>query len=107
METSLTTAYWIGLLISLVLPVLVGLVTTRVTHNGVKGVLLLLLSAVNGLLTEFAAAGHPDTYDWGSAVILAGVSFATGVLTHLGLYKPLGVSGRVAEVGVKARTPAA
>lgn len=102
METSLDTAYWLGLVVSVVLPVLVGLVTTRVTHNGVKAVMLLLLSTANGLVVEFVNAGSPESYDWSSAVILAGVSFAIGVLTHFGLYKPLGVSERMAEVGVKA-----
>lgn len=102
METSLDLSYWLGLLIGVVLPVLVGLATTRVTHNGVKAVLLLLLSGLNALVVEFVNAGSPESYDWGSAVILAGVSFAIGVLTHFGLYKPLGVSERVAGIGVKA-----
>lgn len=34
MNVQLDKAYWIGLLISVVLPVLVGLVTTRATHAG-------------------------------------------------------------------------
>jgi hypothetical protein len=99
---NLSLAYWISLLIGVGIPVLVGLATTRVTHNGVKAVLLLLLSGLNGLLTEFADAGTPAAYDWGSADTLAGVSFAIGVLTHFGLYKPTGLSARLAETGVKA-----
>lgn len=102
MDTTLNTAYWLGLVVSVALPVLVGLVTTRVTHNGVKAVLLLLLSTLNGLLVELIERGGAEGYDFGSAVILAGVSFAIGVLTHFGLYKPAGISARVAEVGVKA-----
>lgn len=92
MDASLDKAYWIGLLISVILPVLVGLVTKRVTHAGVKAVLLLALSALNGFLVELANPG-PD-YDFGTAVILTLVAFATGVLSHFGLWKPVGVSDK-------------
>jgi hypothetical protein len=91
MEVHLDTAYWLGLAISVVLPVLVGLVTTRVTSAGAKSVLLLLLTAANGFLVELSQAG--DGYSVGTAVILWGVSFAIGVLSHFGLYKPTGISG--------------
>jgi hypothetical protein len=91
MSVHLDTAYWLGLAISVVLPVLVGLVTTRVTSAGAKAVLLLLLTAVNGFLVELSQAG--DGYSIGTAVVLWGVSFAIGVLSHFGLYKPVGLSG--------------
>jgi hypothetical protein len=92
MNADLDKAYWIGLLVSIVLPVLVGLVTKHVTHPGFKATLLLALSTLTGFLTEFAHPG-PD-YDLGTAVILSLVAFATGVLTHFGLWKPAGVSDR-------------
>lgn len=95
MNVTLDNAYWIGLLVSVVLPVLVGLVTTRITHPGAKAVLLLALSTLNGLLVEYAHPG-PD-YDLGTAVILALVSFATGVLAHFGLWKPAGVAGKAQD----------
>lgn len=91
MTANLDTAYWLGLAISVVLPVLVGLVTTRVTSGGVKAVLLLALTAANGFLVELSQAS--DGYSIGTAVILWGASFAIGVLTHFGLYKPTGISG--------------
>src|SRR3546814_12805179 len=95
MNVDLDLAYWLGLAISVVLPVLVGLVTTRVTSAGIKAVLLLFLTAANGFLVELSHAG--DGYSIGTAVILWGVSFAIGVLTHFGLYKPTGISGRSEE----------
>jgi hypothetical protein len=100
MNVNLDQAYWIGLLVSVILPVLVGLVTTRVTHAGVKAVLLLALSGVNGFLVEFAAGG--PGYDVGTAAVLALVAFATGVLAHFGLWKPVGVAGRAQDTFVKA-----
>lgn len=107
MQPHLDTAYWIGLLISVVLPVLVGLVTTRVVNASVKAVLLLALTAATGFVTEFAAP-HPSGYSVASAVILWVVSFATGVLSHFGLWKPTGVTYKAQDLGTrKPVTPVA
>jgi len=102
MNVSLDSAYWLGLAISVVLPVLVGLVTTRVTHAGTKAVLLLALTALNGFLVELAGP-HPDGYDIGTAVVLTLVSFGTAVLSHFGLWKPTGVSGKAQDSLVTSR----
>ncbi|WP_416975671.1 hypothetical protein [Streptomyces sp. 4F14] len=100
MTVDLDRAYWLGLLVSVVLPVLVGLVTTRVTHAGAKAVLLLALSTINGFVVEYAAPG--PGYSVGTAAVLALVAFATGVLSHFGLWKPVGVSTRAQDSFVKA-----
>ncbi|MEU8756201.1 hypothetical protein AB0C88_37515 [Streptomyces chartreusis] len=100
MTVNLDKAYWLGLLVSVVLPVLVGLVTTRVTHAGWKAVLLLALSTANGFVVEYAAPG--PGYDVGTAAVLALVAFATGVLSHFGFWKPVGVAGRAQDSFVKA-----
>ncbi|MFJ9027554.1 hypothetical protein ACIRQP_03360 [Streptomyces sp. NPDC102274] len=99
MTVNLPAAYWLGLLASVVLPVLVGLVTTRVVNAGVKAVLLLGLSTANGFVIEFADRG--PGYSVGTAAVLALVSFTLGVLMHFGLYKPTGIAGRVQDVGAK------
>jgi len=101
MTVNLDAAYWIGLVISIVLPVLVGLVTTRVTHAGVKAVLLLALSTLNGFLVEYAGP-HDSGYSVGTAAVLALVTFGGGVLSHFGFWKPVGVAGRVQDSFVKA-----
>lgn len=91
MTVALDRAYWLGLLASVVLPVLVGLATTRVTHAGIKAVLLLALSTATGFLTELA---HPGpSWDAGTAAALAAVAFSVAVLSHFGLWKPTGVAG--------------
>lgn len=103
MTVSLDRAYWLGLLVSVVLPVLVGLVTTRVTSAGAKAVLLLALSAANGLLVEIL---HPvEGFNLGTAAVFALVSFCIGVLSHFGLYKPTGVSGKAQDTLVKSSSP--
>jgi hypothetical protein len=102
MQVHLDAAYWLGLVISVVLPVLVGLVTTRVTSAAWKSVLLLFLSTLNGFLVELAGP-HPSGYSWQTAAVLALVSFGTGVLAHFGLWKPTGVSGAAQDRLITAR----
>ncbi|MDX3759357.1 hypothetical protein [Streptomyces sp. AK02-04a] len=101
MNVNLPTAYWLGLLTSVVLPVLVGLVTTRVTSAGLKAVLLLALSTASGFVVEYAGP-HDAGYSVGTAAVLALVSFATGTLSHFGFWKPVGVSAKVQDSFVKA-----
>lgn len=101
MNVNLDTAYWLGLLVSVVLPVLVGLVTTRVTNAGVKAVLLLALSTATGFVVEYVGP-HDAGYSVGTAAVLALVSFATGVLSHFGFWKPVGVSAKAQDSFVKA-----
>jgi len=101
MNVNLDKAYWLGLLVSVILPVLVGLVTTRVTNAGIKAVLLLALSTATGFVTEYAGP-HDAGYSVGTAAVLALVSFGTGVLSHFGFWKPVGVSGRAQDSFVKA-----
>lgn len=101
MTVALDRAYWLGLLISIGLPVLVGLVTTRVTSPGKKAVLLLGLSTTNGFLVEIL---HPVAgFNIGTAVVLSAVSFGTGTLIHFGLYKPVGISGAAQDRLITAR----
>lgn len=101
MQTHLGTAYWLGLAVSTVLPVLVGLVTTRVVSPGVKAVTLLALSTANGFVVELA---HPGPgYSVGTAAILSLVAFGTGVLSHFGLWKPTGLSGKAQDSLVTSR----
>ncbi|MEY9837455.1 hypothetical protein [Streptacidiphilus sp. EB103A] len=93
MQPTLDLAYWLGLVTAVILPVLVGLVTTKVTSSGIKAVLLLALSTANGFVLE--VADHPSGFRLGTAAILSVVTFGTGVLSHFGLWKPVGLSARL------------
>lgn len=101
MTVDLDKTYWIGLLVSVILPVIVGLITTRVTHAGMKAIALLAMSTVTGFVTEYAGP-HGDDYSVQTAVVLALVSFGTGVLIHFGLWKPAGVSAKAQDAFAKA-----
>lgn len=91
----------LNILLSVVFPVAVGFVTTRVTHPGKKAVLLATISLASGLVSSLLAAA------------LAGVAFnivgalATGlaawiiaVATHYGFWRPTGIANAVQAVGV-------
>lgn len=90
----------VSIIVGFLLPLLVGLVTKVSTPSSVKGVLLLLLSAVSGLLAQAAVedAGFAVTQE---ALISAGITFAIGVATHYGLWRPTGATARVQAAGVK------
>lgn len=92
------------LVLAAVLPLLVGLVTTRVTHAGTKGLILLALSLVSSLLAELIRAWQDgQTYDVGLGLLLALPTFLIGVGMHVGIYKPAGVSQNLQEVGTPHR----
>lgn len=98
-EFNLPPALVIGLIVSTVLPILVGLVTTRVTDGGIKAVLLALLAALTGLGTEgLAAIQSGTTWDLGTALVLALTAFLVGVAMHYGLWKPVHVTEKVQNV---------
>lgn len=101
---NLPPALVLGLLVSTVLPILVGLVTTRVTHPGIKAVLLAALAAVTGLGAELMAAVQAGVaYDLGTGLLLALGAFLVAVAMHFGLWKPTTVSAKAQDVLVTAK----
>lgn len=103
-EFNLPPALILGLVVSTILPILVGLVTTRVTHGGTKAVLLAALAAVTGLLTELLAAVQAGVaYDIGNGLVLALTAFLVAVAMHFGLWKPVGASDKAQSVLVKPK----
>ena len=90
----------VGLIVSTVLPLIVGLVTKVVTNPGLKAILLAGLAAVTGLGTEFLNALTSGTvYDLGTGVVLAVTSFLIAVGLHFGIWKPTGATQAVQNVG--------
>ena len=86
------------LLIAFILPVLVGLVTTRVTSGALKAWLLAGLSLVTALLVELARAlTAGTTYDLGVALLTALPAFVVSVASHYGLWKATGVTEKAQD----------
>lgn len=79
----------LGLLVSIILPILVALVTNWKTQATLKAVLLALLAAVTGFGTEVLKALTDHTaYDVGQGLLSALAAFIIAVAMYLGLWKP-------------------
>lgn len=91
------------LLISIVFPVLVGLVTTIRTSSTVKALLLATIALASGLISQWLVAlnGNYD-FDLFSALITGLGAWVVAVATHFGLWKPTGVSAAVQAIGAKS-----
>lgn len=88
----------LNLFAAVIFPVLVGLVSTKMTRSGTKAALLAGLSVVSGIATEAGAAIADGTqYDLGSALLVGLGAFVIAVATHYGFWKPTGVSGKAQD----------
>lgn len=102
MQFTLDGAAVIQFLVAFILPVLVGLVTTRATSGGVKAWALAGLTLVTSLLVEAGRAlGSGEVYDLGVALLTALPAFVVSVASHYGLLKPTGISEAAQRVGEK------
>lgn len=98
------TAQIISMVVGVLLPILVGLVTKTVTSPAFKAVLLFLLAAISGFLTEFLQAG--TAFDWQQALFAWLTTFIVAVAMHFGLYSPTGISQKAQETLVTGRNNA-
>lgn len=96
---TLDPAIAIQIVLAVFLPILVGLVTTRVTSGSIKAWLLAgltLATSVGTQLGQAIAAGVP--FDIGLALLAAIPAFAISVATYYGLWKPTGVGHAAQDV---------
>lgn len=90
----------LNLVVGTVLPILVGLVTTRATDPGVRAMLLAALAFATNLLTELAGALQTEqAYNLGHALLFGLATFLVAVSTHYGFWKPTGVTAKVLDSG--------
>ena len=94
---TLDPAVVIQLVLTTVMPIAVGLVTTRTTSGAVKAWLLAAFTLVTSILTQLGAALASGTsFDLGMALLAAIPAFAISVATYYGLWKPTGI-GKAAQ----------
>lgn len=74
-----------AILFAAFMPLLVGLVTKQMSSSGFKSVVLLALSTVNGVLTDWFAS--PDGFDWSGAIFTSLAAFLVAVGMHFGIWK--------------------
>lgn len=95
---------WLDLLASLVLPMVVALVTSRIAHPGLKAVVLAALSAVTAIVQALISAGGAvGAVDWSGSLADAVGIFLVAVALHFGLLAPLKVTG--SDGAIQAAVP--
>jgi hypothetical protein len=94
----------LSLAVTVFLPILVGLVTTRLTSPGMRAVLLLLLATIKTIVEAVIAANMAGAEPaWQLIVFNAVVNFGVAVAVHFGLWKPTGASDRAVDSGITSR----
>lgn len=83
----------LSLIITVLLPLLVGLITTRTTSPAVRAILLLAFAAIKGFLEAWLQAINTDVdFAFVPVAITIAVNFVIAVVVHFGLWKPVGAS---------------
>lgn len=96
---TLQPALVIQLVLAVLLPIVVGFVTTRVTSGAKKAWLLAGLSLATSVITQLGAAvASSVAFDLGLALLATIPAFAISVATYYGLWKPTGVGRAVQDV---------
>lgn len=90
---------WVSLVLTVLLPVLIGLLTRPSTPGHVKGLGLLALAGVKGVL-EALVAGGAD-FNLTTVVVTTGVNFGIAVLMYFGLFRGSPVMVKAQNSGVK------
>lgn len=83
----------ISLLLGTILPLLVAVVSRESWNATVKGIVLLALSGLAAVLTQWAQAIASGTsFIWQAVALSALLTFVTGIVTHNYVWKPGGLS---------------
>lgn len=92
----------LSLAVTVILPILVGLITRKSTSPAVQAVLLLAFAAVKTVLTAWLQAENTAAeFVWIPVVYSTLVSFGIAVALHFGLWRPTGVADAALRSGVK------
>lgn len=92
----------IAALLGVVFPLLVALVTKRVTSGAVKGLLLTAISVVAGGLAEVSdALVNGTSFDPVAWLIVTLAALVAGQTTYSAIWKPTGAAQTLQEVGDK------
>lgn len=96
----------LSMILTLVLPLAVAVITTRVTSSNVKATLLLIVVAVKTLVEALISNGSDYiNFGWIPFLMNLILNLALAVVMHFGVWKPTGAAAKVQEnVGLKART---
>ena len=90
------------LIVGTVLPIVVGLVTSRVTSGAIKAWLLAALTLVTTVLQAMLLAAQSGIpFELGAILVAAIQQFIVSVAIYYGLWKPTGIAGAAQDIGTK------
>jgi hypothetical protein len=93
------------LLVSIVFPLLVGVVTKKTASGRFKAVLLASISLASGLASQLlAAVTAGTTFDLFTALVTGVGAWLIAIGTYEGFWKPTGIGDAAQSVGVGAGT---
>lgn len=96
---NLDPAQLVQLLSATVMPLLVGLVTTKLTKGAVKAWLLAGLTLITSVLAQLGTAmGAHMPFDVAAALAQAVPAFTISVATYYGLWKPTGIGEAAQDI---------
>ena len=96
-----TTGLLLWLLVTVAMPIVVGLLTKPQTRAAVKSLGLVAAALLNGFLSEWLAAG--DGYDVRKALLQVAVSFVIAGAAYARVWRPLGVADAAQRFGTGQR----
>lgn len=86
-----------SLLLTVILPLVVAVITTRVTSSGTKGVLLLGVVMVKTTVEALISNGNDYiNFGWVPFLMNLAINFGIAVLMHFGIWKPT-IAGWIQE----------
>lgn len=88
----------LNIVVSLVLPLLVGLLTKQSWNGNLKAVLLLAVAALSAGIGQLIAAG--SLTDWKLILGQTAINWLVAVAMHFHVWRPTGVAAEVAQIGV-------
>lgn len=83
----------IALIINFFIPLLVALVTKKVTPGWVQAIILMFFTALNNFLVQLPDQIHG--YPWKTAIVSAFISFAVAIAAHFGLWKQTTLQAKI------------
>lgn len=90
---------WLNIVVSLLLPLLVGLLTKQSWNSNLKAILLLAVAALSAGLTDVITAGSLE--GWKLILEQTAINWLVAVATHFHVWRPTGVAAKVADIGVR------
>ena len=95
----------LSMILTVVLPLAVAVITTRMTSAKVKTILLLVVVAIKTLVEALISNGADYiNFGWIPFLMNLILNLAIAAVIHLGVWKPTGLASKIQEdVGLKVR----